>query len=202
MAGHSRYNLTDAQAGIENGILKNKLNIKDQRKLDDAETLLLNDAYAYFFALAEKRRITFDLAFLFSIHKFFLEPLYTWAGKTRTIDLSKDEMLFAPVKFLDKSLNAIKVILRQNEIIRTDPKQQVARRLAIIHNEFNSVHPFREGNGRTIRLFLDLISVSNGYNPINWSKQSHKTYILACKKGLIAEHKAMARIIYVGLTKK
>ncbi|MFA4845670.1 MAG: Fic family protein [Patescibacteria group bacterium] len=202
MAEPSRYSITDQEAGVENGVLKNKLHIKDQKKLEDLETLLLNDTYAHFLALIEKRTVIFDLAFLCSIHKFFLGTLYTWAGKIRTVDLSKDGVLFAPIKFIGESLKAFEIILRDNKLTKTDHKYQVAHKLSIIHNEFNTLHPFREGNGRAIRLFLDLMAMSNGYQPINWGRRSHKTYIKACVKGLSAEHRAMTHVIFAGLTKK
>ncbi|MBI4438111.1 Fic family protein [Candidatus Uhrbacteria bacterium] len=132
----------------------------------------------------------------------FLETLYTWAGKIRTVDLSKDDVLFAPIKFINNSLKSFKGVLRKNALLKTDDRRHAALKLATIHNEFNALHPFREGNGRTIRLFLDILAVNNGYNLIDWSKRSHKTYLRACSKGLSAEHAAMSRVIYAGLTKK
>ena len=202
MVGPSRYSLTDSEAGIDDGVLKNKLHIKNSTELEDLETLLLSDTYAHFLALIEKRTVTFDLAFLCSIHKFFLGTLYAWAGKIRTVDLSKDGVLFAPIKFMTQSLQSFSLVLRNHHLAPTDRKHQVAHKLAIIHNEFNILHPFREGNGRTIRLFMDLIAVNAGYNPIDWSKRSHTTYIQACVKGLSGEHEAMSNIIYAGLTMK
>ncbi|MBI5794041.1 Fic family protein [Candidatus Uhrbacteria bacterium] len=202
MGEPSRYSVTDGRAGIENGVLKNKLHIKDQKKLEDLETLLLSDTYSHFLTLIEKRTVTFDFAFLCSVHKFFLGTLYLWVGKIRSVDISKNDVLFAPIKFIDQSLKTFQIVLHNNRLVPTDNKRHVALKLAIIHNEFNSLHPFREGNGRTIRLFLDLMVVSNGYNLIDWSRRSHMTYLRACVKGLSAEHSAMTRIILAGLTKK
>lgn len=202
MGEHSRYSLTQSEAGLDGGILKNKLNIQDQQLIDDIETLLLNDAYDHFFKLIQRRTVTFDLAYLCTIHKYFLGTLYPWAGKIRTIDLSKDETLFAPIKFIDTSVKTFKAVLKRSIPSSDDPKLMVARKLAVIHNEFNVLHPFREGNGRTIRLFLDLLAVSIGYHPIDWSKRSHKTYIQACVNGMVQNHEPMKRIIYTGLSKK
>lgn len=88
----------------------------------------------------------------------------------------------------------------------TLPKQSnsnndVSQKLAIIHNEFNVIHPFREGNGRTIRLFLDLVVSNLGYNPIDWSKTPNKDYLKACIQGVNGNHEPMAKIIKKGLSK-
>ena len=196
MAGPSRYDVGDKEAGIENGILKNKLGITDQKQLDDAETLLLSDSYAYFFGRLPTEKITVDLSLLLSIHKYFLGTLYSWAGQVRTIDISKDGMFFASVKHLGSSLKAFEKILQNNIPRSGDSKKKIAEKIAVIHDEFNAVHPFREGNGRTIRLFLDLLVESLSLHPIDWSD---KRYMEACRKGMLQDHGMMADIVYRGL---
>lgn len=120
MAEPSRYSVSYKEAGIENGVLKNKLSIKNQKKLDDAETVLLADTYTHFFDLLEKRKITLDTSLLFNIHKYFLGTLYSWAGKTRTINISKDGILFAPVKHINNSLKIFEKILKKETGERYD----------------------------------------------------------------------------------
>src|SRR3989339_1940556 len=100
MAAPSRYHVSDKTAGVSNGILKNKLGIKNQKQLEDAETVLLTDTYAHFFELLKKGKIKFDLSLLFSIHKYFFETLYEWAGKVRTVNISKNNMFFAPINHI------------------------------------------------------------------------------------------------------
>lgn len=213
MAEHSRYHVSDNKAGIENSVLVNKLNIKDQQSLSDAETVLLADAYEHFFNLLEgnrysdeksgqKKAIFFDLAFLFLVHKFFFKPLYSWAGKIRTVDISKDGVLFIPVKYLDKALNDFDTLILKTLPKENDKKSEIAHKLAVIHNEFNIIHPFREGNGRTIRLFLDLIVISLGYNPIDWNIKGVNGYIEACINGVAQKHDSMRILIKKGLSNK
>ena len=201
MAEHSRYHVSDNAAGVNKGILKNKLGIRSKKKLDDAETLLLADTYSHFFALLKQGKLTFDLSLLFSIHRYFFTTLYDWAGKLRTVDISKDGMLFAPVKYLDRSVKEFELILRKKLPRNADTKDVMAQKLALIHNEFNVIHPFREGNGRTIRLFLDLLVGSLDYNPIDWSKQPTTDYMRACIEGASGKNGAMKKIIKKGLTK-
>lgn len=69
----------------------------------------------------------------------------------------------------------------------------MAEKLAIIHNEFNAVHPFREGNGRTIRLFIDLLLISIGHETLDYSN-IEKKYISACIMGMSKNHKPMQKI--------
>ena len=123
MAGHSRYHVSDENSGISKGVLKNKLGIKSKTKLNEAETLLLADTYIHFFELLKQGGIKFDLSLLFSIHKYFFDPLYVWAGKTRTVNISKDDILFAPVKYIDKALKELEILLRKKH--QSCPTQKV-----------------------------------------------------------------------------
>lgn len=202
MEEHSRYNVHPKQSGVKGVVLKNELGLKTQKELDDAETVLLLDSYTYFFTMLEQEKVDFTLSFLFQIHRYFLGTLYSWAGKVRTVDISKGDMLFAPVAHLGTSVELFEKILLKNIPDLTDPKKIIAKKFAIIHNEFIALHPFREGNGRTIRLFLDLLANSLNYHPIIWNKRTHQEYIEACVKGMVQEHDLMASIIYRGLTKK
>lgn len=202
MAGRSRYSVSEKASGVEGGVLKNKLNIKDQKSLDDAETLLLSDAYSHFFSKIEKQDLEFNLSVLFEIHKYFLGPLYTWAGKVRRINISKDDVLFASAEYLEQFLKELEDLFKKGIPTKKDSKPAIVRKLAFIHNELNVLHPFREGNGRTIRLFLDLMAAQVGYNLIEWDKVSHEKYIEACKLGMLSEHVAMEKIIGRGLGKR
>ncbi|MEK7481704.1 MAG: Fic family protein [Patescibacteria group bacterium] len=201
MAGLSRYDVNAEDTGLEGRVLKNKLGIKEQKKLHDTETVLLADTYSHFFELLKKGAVTFNLALLFQIHKLFLETLYPWAGKIRVINISKKGVLFTPAHYIDDALHAFEKILKKNVPDVRDTKKETAQKFAVIHNEFNAVHPFREGNGRTIRLFLDLLAVHLEYNPINWGGTTRTNYIKACADGMLIKHTTMERIIYRGLTK-
>lgn len=65
--------------------------------------------------------------------------------------------------------------------------------------EFNTIHPFREGNGRTIRLFIDLIAVSLELGLVDYSKISNKKYIEACVAGMKKDYKKMTAVFKMGL---
>lgn len=196
----SRYNVSDEQAGIHHGVLKNKLGYTNQKDLDDAETILQADAYKYFFDLSKTRQFVFNVDLLFELHKYFFETLYTWAGSVRTVDISKGEMLFASAKYISTSLEQLDHIMQNNIVLSSDNLNTIAKKLAFIHNEFNVIHPFRDGNGRIIRLFLDLLVYTLGYNPINYGDR--KDYLAACVAGALQNNQPLQKIIAIGLSKR
>ncbi|MBI2631216.1 Fic family protein [Candidatus Nomurabacteria bacterium] len=195
MAGHSRYNVSSEQAGIKNGVLKNKLGISDQKQIEDAETILLSDAYDFFLSKNRPGLGDFDVKFLFILHKYFLGTLYDWAGNIREVDMSKGGMMFASAKHMGSSMKYLDKVLKDSLPKNKDTKNTVASKIALIHNEFNAVHPFRDGNGRTIRLFIDLLIFSLGYKIINWNSTSKREYINACISGAVGKNKPMTDFI-------
>ncbi len=197
MVAHSRYNA----GGDESNVLKNKLNIEDPNQLGRAESILLSDTDKHFSELLEQHQLQIELALLFDIHQYFLGTLYTWAGKFRTVEISKNGMMFCSSNYLAQSMKDFEKVFKQNIPIEKDSKSIVSSKLAVIHCELNAIHPFREGNGRTIRLFLDLIAGSIGYQPIDWSKSTQKEYMNACVKGMQQNYTPMQKVIYKGLKK-
>lgn len=195
MVEPSRYSV----GGDEENILKNKLGITDIKTLEDTEILLLSDTYKYFFKRLELDEIIFGLKLIFKIHKFFLAPLYTWAGRIRMVEISKGGILFAPSSQIMKTLEGFDELLKKNLPKPGDTKKNIAKKLAIIHCEFNAIHPFREGNGRTIRLFLDLMTVKAGFGIIDFGKKD--AYISACIAGMQKNYDQMECLFFKGLKK-
>lgn len=109
-------------------------------------------------------------------------------------------MLFAPVRYLTNSLEELNRIIQNNTPISSDSQTVLAEKLALIHNELNIVHPFRDGNGRTIRLFLDVLVHTLGFQPINYSDR--KKYLAACVAGALQNNGPVQKIIEAGLIKR
>lgn len=194
MAEHSRYNVSGDEE-----ILKNKLGITDQKVLEDTETLLLKDTYVHFFSLLQAGKLKFNVKLILEIHKYFLGTLYAWAGKTRIVEISKDGILFCASSHIKNALQNLDKILKENMPAPKDSKKIIGEKFAIIHCEFNAIHPFREGNGRTIRLFLDLLAVNSGYSLVDYSKTLKSNYIKACIAGMKKDYAKMQKILYRGL---
>jgi cell filamentation protein len=199
MAEPSRYNVGKNE---QKGILKNKLNIKDQKILEDTETLLLSDTYTFFLEKLEKEELNFNVNLILEINKYFFSTLYSWAGKTRTVEISKDGILFAASSQIPKALKELEKIIKKNLPTQKNSKKEIADKLSVIHCEFNAIHPFREGNGRTIRLFLDLIAIHLKFEIVDFGKTEKTDYIQACISGMSKNYSNMTKIIYKGLTKR
>lgn len=193
----SRYDVSSEDLDV----LHNKQGITDPKRLSNLEVILLQDAYAYFFEVSKKSTVTFNGDLLIEIHRKFLDALYPWAGKLRIVEISKNGILFAASQFITTLLKDFDQQLKKNLPTSQDPKIEIAKKLAFIHNELIAIHPFREGNGRTIRLFIDLIADHCGSLPITYPK-SRKSYIDACRAGMRGDNKPMKKIMFKGLKKK
>jgi cell filamentation protein len=99
---------------------------------------------------------------LFEIHKHLFQDIYTWAGKKRKVEISKDGKQFFPTTHFDNAFRYIDQLITDFKKIPKDDKRQLAEKLAEILDNINYLHPFREGNGRTQREFLRLLALEKG----------------------------------------
>jgi len=128
------------------------------------EEQLLNDKAAGSYA---------TLAF---IHGFLLEEIYDFAGQIRTVNLSKGNVRFAPVMYLVASLeNADRM------------PQQTFDQIVEKYVELNIAHPFREGNGRSMRLWLDHLLKAELGQVVDWSQVDKEDYLLAMERSPIRD---------------
>ena len=111
---------------------------------------------------------------LFEIHRCLFQDVYPFAGKIRTVNIAKGDFRFAPLKYLEPSLESIEKMSQStfDEIIDK-------------YVEMNVAHPFREGNGRSMRIWLDhILKVERG-EVIDWSKVDKEDYLLAMERSPI-----------------
>jgi len=113
---------------------------------------------------------------LSEIHKYLFEEIYDFAGKVRSVNLAKGNFRFAPVMYLGVALDNIESMpqLNYDEIIEK-------------YVEMNIVHPFRDGNGRSTRIWLDLILKKELCKIIDWSKVDKNDYLLAMERSPIKD---------------
>ena len=111
---------------------------------------------------------------LVQIHKYLFEDIYNFAGEIRTENIAKGNFRFAPVMYLKASLEHIDSMPQSNfdEIIEK-------------YVEMNVAHPFREGNGRSTRIWLDLILKKEIGKVVDWSKVDKEDYLLAMERSPI-----------------
>ena len=158
-------------------ILENKLNITDQIKLAEAEEKLSKQKAKRLFDSGdiEKAEIgTFKgLAF---IHTYLFEDIYNFAGEIRNVNIAKSNFRFAPVMYLEQSLAYIDKMPQENfdEIIEK-------------YVEMNVAHPFREGNGRAGRIWLNLILKKEIARVIDWNLVNKQDYLSAMERSVIKD---------------
>ena len=99
---------------------------------------------------------------LFEIHRHLFQDIYIWAGKKRTVEISKDGKQFFPTSHFDNAFKYIDQIITEFKKIPKEDNKMLAEKLAEILDNVNYLHPFREGNGRTQREFLRLLALEKG----------------------------------------
>ena len=111
-----------------------------------------------------------------AIHKYLFEEIYDFAGEIRTVNLSKGNFRFAPLMYLEASLAHIDQMPQStfDEIVEK-------------YVEMNIAHPFREGNGRSTRIWLDLIFKTELGKVVDWSKVDKEDYLLAMERSPIRD---------------
>jgi len=158
-------------------ILKNKLNITDQVELAKAEEKISKQKAKHLFDsgdIAEAEVGTFaGLAF---IHTYLFEDIYDFAGHIREVNIAKGDFRFAPLMYLKQSLEHIDALPQDgfNAIIEK-------------YVEMNIAHPFREGNGRATRIWLDLILKKELKQVVNWNLVDKDDYLSAMQRSVVKD---------------
>lgn len=157
--------------------LENKLGITDSTELAREEE-----------RISKKKAVElFETGFLDSldvgtysalaeIHRFLFEDIYDFAGETRTANIAKGNFRFAPLMYLQAALENIDQMPQRtfDEIIEK-------------YVEMNIAHPFREGNGRSMRIWLDLILKKELHQVIDWSRVDKEDYLLAMERSPVRD---------------
>lgn len=128
----------------DTGLLKNLLGITD------AEVLLFVESGAVTKRLQElyENPIRINgIANLFQIHEYLFQDVYSWAGKRRMVEISKDGKQFFPIGNFDNALKFIDSLINEYYRISSADIKSIAQKLAEILDNINYLHPFREGNG-------------------------------------------------------
>lgn len=156
-------------------VLENKLNITNQIELNRFEEKISKEKAKKLFDSGKIDKIKVGtFAGLKQIHKYLFEDIYDFAGKLRDINLSKGNFRFAPLMYLKQSLKNIDKMPQStfDEIVEK-------------YVEMNIAHPFREGNGRATRIWLDLIFKKELKRVVDWNKIDKADYLLAMERSPI-----------------
>ena len=157
----SRYDADDTYCYPGTDVLRNKAEITNAEDLDayEGELSTLRSIEILENPIAGQ----FDLAHLQRIHLALFQDVYEWAGKIRTVDISRGNSRFANVHFIESAASDIFNKLARENWLRGLDADTLSKRLAHYLSEINALHPFREGNGRVQRIFISQLSQSAGY---------------------------------------
>lgn len=157
--------------------IENKLGITNSTELAQAEEALSKKRAV---ALFETGKLdTFEVGTfrgLSDIHRYLFEEIYVFAGKLRTVNIAKGGFRFVPVMYLNEALKSIDVMPQStfDEIVEK-------------YVEMNVAHPFREGNGRSQRIWLDAIFKQELQQVVDWSKIDKTDYLLAMERSPVKD---------------
>lgn len=142
--------------------LINKFDIRDD------EQLAIMEAAITFAKAAELERTpiggTFDFAHYRAIHKYLFDDLYDWAGTIRTVDISKKGTVFVPAKDIESIADNCFARLKEKNYFRGYSFTEFSDAITDFYCVTNMLHPFREGNGRTQRIFISQLIRHAGYD--------------------------------------
>ncbi|MEB2281645.1 Fic family protein [Lysinibacillus xylanilyticus] len=158
-------------------MLENKLGINNQLELNRTEERLSKKKAKDLYDLGKMNEIEVGtFKGLSEIHQYLFEDVYFFAGKVREVNIAKSNFRFAPVMYLNQSLYHIDTMPQTtfDEIVEK-------------YVEMNIAHPFREGNGRANRIWLDLIFKKVLHKVVDWNKIDKEDYLLAMERSPIRD---------------
>lgn len=157
--------------------LENKLGLTDSAELAREEEQISKKKAVNLFDFAILKLLS-DGTYktVAAIHKYLFEDIYDFAGEIRTVNMAKGNFRFAPLMYLQAALENIDKMPQSNfdEIVEK-------------YVEMNIAHPFREGNGRSTRIWLDHILKNEIGKVVDWSKVDKEDYLLAMERSPIKD---------------
>jgi len=158
-------------------ILENKLNITNQVELAKVEEKISKKKAKQLFDSGDITRVEIGkFSGLSFIHAYLFEDIYDFAGKIRQVNIAKGNFRFAPLMYLEASLKNIDAMPQSNfnEIIEK-------------YVEMNIAHPFREGNGRATRIWLDLILKTEIKQVVDWNQVDKDDYLSSMQRSVVKD---------------
>ena len=134
-----------------------------------------------------------DFNYLKNIHKFIFGDIYEWAGTIRTVNIAKGNS-FCRCEFIEEQMESIMRKLEKENYLENLNIEMLAERLAYYIEEINAIHPFREGNGRIQRMFIECLALKNGFS-LDFAKISNEEMLEASVQTFNLEYKLMSKLL-------
>jgi len=189
----------DVYTDPKTGVLNNKLGLTTEQGLERAEAA----ASALRLHALTRSPIAgnFDLSHLKAIHKKLFGDIYPWAGQVRTVDISKGDSRFAHYAYIEAEAKKLTDQLKREQNLRGLSADRFSQRAGHYLGELNVIHPFREGNGRSLRAYMGQIAQEAGY-AIKWEGIERKDMTQASIEAYQGSSERMARLIRENLVER
>ena len=186
------------EPGSRGLVLRNLKGIRSKREMDQAEIdALVRVQEIYLEQIGPDTVITAEM--VCRMHREWLGALYSWAGRYRTVDMSKGGFTWPPAMLVEQNMAFIeRATLKIKTPCRPGLLERVARDMAEVHSELLLVHPFREGNGRLARWVADIMALQAGFPLPGYhftgrgSETEKKKYLSAVQSGYKQNYDALA----------
>ncbi|MBU6297118.1 MAG: Fic family protein [Alphaproteobacteria bacterium] len=129
-----------------------------------------------------------------AVHRHLFQDVYAWAGRYRTVRISKAGSAFCYPEYIARGMSALFFGLKKKRFLRRLSKDEFAREAAKFLSTLNAIHPFREGNGRAQTAFLVLLA-AHANHPLNIAKLNAKSFMAAMIESFQASDAALAKQI-------
>ena len=174
-------------------VLINKFNIRNKDELNTVERQIT--ALNILKLEETPTKGSFDLKHIKSIHKFIFGDIYDWAGQIRRGDfLIKGDSIFCRAMFIETMAADIHSKLKTDNFLRGLEKAEFIEKLAFYMGEINALHPFREGNGRTQRLYFEFLCLKAGYE-LDFTKTQKETLVKADISAFNRDYSLLVKIL-------
>ena len=170
-------------------VLRNKLDIRNAPALEAAERELVAQRL-----LEPVPTGDFDLAHLKAIHRHLFQDVYAWAGEVRTVEIAKGESRFQPRRLIAAGMADIHRRIVAAGYFRGSGPDGFAEGAGPVMGDVNHVHPFREGNGRTLLQYLKQLAAGAGH-AIDLTRIDPAAWLDASRRSNAGDHAAMTRCI-------
>ena len=181
------YERVNSYCYSDSNVLINKLGIQGAEELNTAER-----EYASL-RLAELRinpiKGYFDLKHLCAIHRYIFQDIYSWAGELRTVNIAKGNQ-FCLYQHLEANAATVFGKLKSEKYLKGTAPEHIPERLAYYLGEINVLHPFREGNGRAQRVFIEYLAQAVNHH-VDFSEVTGKEMIEASALAFALEYDCM-----------
>jgi cell filamentation protein, protein adenylyltransferase len=178
-------------------VLINKLDIRDGKTLEQFEQEATLQRI-----IEEIPAVEMSASGYRQIHQHLFQDIYEWAGQDRTVQIMKGNSYFCRAEFIGRELEKRFDIIRAENELKNMPTKQFVDRAAEHICELNAIHPFRDGNGRVLRAFLEILGERAGHSvdltritPSAWQEASIRGFQLA-------EYKLMRELLAGALTQR